>query len=102
MPVKPARGARARAVTSLSNFNWALAMKLARGARDSVLVSCRFSEVLTETTFIVFYRNVETQTKRESSTNVPKPSTFVAGLRGCNSTKTTMNVVDLTLDVDQT
>ena len=102
MLVKPARGARARAVTSLSNFNWALAMKLARGARDSVLVSCRFSEVLTKTTFIVFYRNVETQTKRESSTNVPKPSTFVAGLRGCNSTKTTMNVVDLTLDVDQT
>ncbi|RMX56547.1 hypothetical protein pdam_00007184 [Pocillopora damicornis] len=47
-------------------------------------------------------KNVETQTKRESSTNVPKPSTFVAGLRGCNSTKTTMNVVDLTLDVDQT
>ena len=77
-------------------------MKLARGARDSALISCRFSEVLTETTFIVFYRNVETQTKRESSTNVPKPATFVAGLRGCNSTKTTMNVVDLTLDVDQT
>lgn len=47
-------------------------------------------------------KNAETQTKRESSTNVPKPSTFVAGLRGCNSTKTTMNVVDLTLDVDQT
>ena len=48
------------------------------------------------------YRDADTQTKRESSTNVPKPSTFVAGLRGCNSTKTTMNVVDLTLDVDQT
>ena len=47
-------------------------------------------------------RDAVTQTKRESSTNVPKPSTFVAGLRGCNSTKTTMNVVDLTLDVDQT
>lgn len=46
MPVKPARGARARVVTSLSNFNWARAMKLARGARDSVLISCRFSEVL--------------------------------------------------------
>lgn len=47
-------------------------------------------------------KDAETQTKRDSSTNVPKPSTFVAGLRGCNSTKTTMNVVDLTLDVDQT
>ncbi|KAL9982740.1 hypothetical protein ACROYT_G004830 [Oculina patagonica] len=47
-------------------------------------------------------KDADTQTKRESSTNVPKPSTFVAGLRGCNSTKTTMNVVDLTLDVDQT
>ena len=46
------------------------------------------------------YRDADTQTKRESSTNVPKPSTFVAGLRGCNSTKTTMNVVDLTVDVD--
>lgn len=43
-----------------------------------------------------------TQTKRESSTNVPKPSTFISGLRGCNSTKTTMTMVDLTLDVDQT
>lgn len=50
----------------------------------------------------VIFRDAETQTKRDSSTNVPKPSTFVAGLRGCNSTKTTMNVVDLTLDVDQT
>jgi len=47
-------------------------------------------------------KDADTQTKRESSTNVPKPSTFVAGLRGCNSTKTTMNVVDLTVDVDQT
>lgn len=47
-------------------------------------------------------KDADTQTKRDSSTNVPKPSTFVAGLRGCNSTKTTMNVVDLTLDVDQT
>ncbi|KAK2572230.1 Cilia- and flagella-associated protein 206 [Acropora cervicornis] len=47
-------------------------------------------------------KDAETQTKRDSSTNVPKPSTFVAGLRGCNSTKTTMNVVDLTLDIDQT
>ena len=52
--------------------------------------------------FVVFFRDADTQTKRESSTNVPKPSTFVAGLRGCNSTKTTMNVVDLTLDVDET
>ena len=52
--------------------------------------------------FVVIFRDADTQTKRESSTNVPKPSTFVAGLRGCNSTKTTMNVVDLTLDVDQT
>ena len=75
-------------------------MKLARGARFCPY----FASLLrgTEITFIVFCRNVETQTKRESSTNVPKPSTFVAGLRGCNSTKTTMSVVDLTLDVDQT
>ncbi|KXJ25361.1 cilia- and flagella-associated protein 206 [Exaiptasia diaphana] len=43
-----------------------------------------------------------TQTKRDNSSNVPKPSRFIAGLRGCNSTKTTMNLVDLTLDVDQT
>ena len=54
------------------------------------------------TCFGAIFRDAETQTKRDSSTNVPKPSTFVAGLRGCNSTKTTMNVVDLTLDVDQT
>jgi len=33
-------------------------------------------------------KNVETQTKRENSTNVPKPSTFIAGLRGCESTRT--------------
>jgi len=45
-------------------------------------------------------KNVETQTKRENSTNVPKPSTFIAGLRGCESTRTKMTKVDLTLDVD--
>ncbi|XP_065071282.1 cilia- and flagella-associated protein 206-like [Rhopilema esculentum] len=47
-------------------------------------------------------KNAETQTKRDGSTNVPKPSVFIAGLRGCNSTRTTMTKVDLTLDVDQT
>ncbi|XP_048585340.1 cilia- and flagella-associated protein 206-like isoform X2 [Nematostella vectensis] len=47
-------------------------------------------------------REAGTQTKRDNSSNVPKPSRFIAGLRGCNSTKTTMNLVDLTLDVDQT
>ena len=49
--------------------------------------------------FLIF-RNAETQTKRDNSTNVPKPSVFVAGLRGSNSTRTKMTKVDLTLDVD--
>ena len=47
-------------------------------------------------------RDGVTQTKREESTSVPKPSRYMAGLRGCNSTKTTITMVDLTLDVDQT
>ena len=63
---------------------------------------CGFENLVSKRLLCCHYRDADTQTKRESSTNVPKPSTFVAGLRGCNSTKTTMNVVDLTVDVDQT
>ena len=46
-------------------------------------------------------KEAETQTKRESGTNVPKPSVFMAGLRG-GSTRTKLTKVDLTVDVDQT
>ncbi|XP_057307857.1 cilia- and flagella-associated protein 206-like isoform X1 [Hydractinia symbiolongicarpus] len=46
-------------------------------------------------------KEVDTQTKRDNSTNVPKPSVYIAGLRGCGSTRTKMTKVDLTLDVDQ-
>lgn len=48
----------------------------------------------------LFFRQVGTQTKREDSSNVPKPSVFVAGLRGCENTRTNMTKVDLTLDVE--
>ena len=47
------------------------------------------------------YRNQETQTKRENSTSVPKPSVFIAGLRGSKTTRTIATKVDLTLGVDQ-
>eukprot|EP00794_Sanderia_malayensis_P005318 gene5318-5987_t len=47
-------------------------------------------------------KEIETQTKRDGSSNVPKPSVFIAGLRGCDSTRTKMTKVDLTIDVDQT
>ena len=47
-------------------------------------------------------RNIETQTKRDNYTNVPKPSVFIAGLRGCELPRTNMTKVDLTIDVDQT
>ncbi|KAJ8316907.1 hypothetical protein KUTeg_004811 [Tegillarca granosa] len=44
-----------------------------------------------------------TQTKEDAYTNVPKPSVFLAGLRGGGmSTATDMTKVDLTIDVDQT
>ena len=52
--------------------------------------------------YLLILRNIETQTKRDGSSNVPKPSVFIAGLRGCDSTRTKMTKVDLTLDVDQT
>ena len=42
----------------------------------------------------------ETQTKREKGTSVPKPSVFIAGLRGCETKTTEAYKVDLTLDVD--
>ncbi|XP_030054972.1 cilia- and flagella-associated protein 206 [Microcaecilia unicolor] len=44
-----------------------------------------------------------TQTKRENSSNVPKPQVYLAGLRGCQtSTATKMVKVDLTRAVDET
>ena len=46
-------------------------------------------------------RNNDTQTKRESGTNVPNPSVFISGLRGCQSKRTDMIKVDLTVDVEQ-
>ena len=42
----------------------------------------------------------DTQTKREKGTSVPKPSVFIAGLRGCKSETTEAYKVDLTLDVN--
>ncbi|KAL3864488.1 hypothetical protein ACJMK2_006167, partial [Sinanodonta woodiana] len=48
-------------------------------------------------------KNVETQTKTDSYSNVPKPQVFLAGLRGGGMTQpTTMTKIDLTIDVDQT
>jgi len=44
-------------------------------------------------------KDQETQTKRESYTNVPKPSVYIAGLRGGSTTRTKMTKVDLTRDV---
>ena len=61
------------------------------------------SKLLQKLNYIpLILRNIETQTKRDGSSNVPKPSVFIAGLRGCDSTRTKMTKVDLTLDVDQT
>lgn len=46
---------------------------------------------------------METQTKTDSYSNVPKPQVFLAGLRGGGMTQPTrMTKVDLTIDVDQT
>lgn len=53
-------------------------------------------------TQIYLPKQVETQTKRDGSTNVPKPSVYIAGLRGGDKTRTDMVKVDLTVDVDQT
>ncbi|XP_046851113.1 cilia- and flagella-associated protein 206-like [Xenia sp. Carnegie-2017] len=54
------------------------------------------------TTQVYLPKDGGTQTKREESTSVPKPSRYIAGLRGCKTTKTTISLVELTLDVDQT
>ncbi|XP_067935310.1 cilia- and flagella-associated protein 206-like isoform X2 [Watersipora subatra] len=44
----------------------------------------------------------ETQTKKDNYSNVPKPQTYLAGVRGCGMNEpTNMVKVDLTLDVDQ-
>ena len=49
-----------------------------------------------------FHREKDTQTKKDNYTNVPKPQTYLAGLRGCGMDEpTNMVKVDLTLDVDQ-
>lgn len=54
-------------------------------------------------TKLFYYRDQETQTKTDASTNVPRPQVFLAGLRGGGmSTATRMVKVDLTQDVDQT
>ncbi|XP_071479028.1 cilia- and flagella-associated protein 206-like [Diadema antillarum] len=42
------------------------------------------------------------QTLRDGYSNVPKPQTFLAGLRGGQTKTTVMTKTDLTLDVDQT
>ncbi|KAJ8026094.1 hypothetical protein HOLleu_33834 [Holothuria leucospilota] len=47
-------------------------------------------------------KEVGSQTKQDGGSNVPKPQTFLAGLRGGNTKTTVMTKMDLTLDVDQT
>jgi len=48
------------------------------------------------------FRDVETQTKTDRQSNVPKPQVFLAGLRGARlSEPTDMTKVDLTLSVNQ-
>ncbi|NWZ19979.1 CF206 protein, partial [Asarcornis scutulata] len=47
-------------------------------------------------------KDVSTQTKRENSSNVPRPQIFLAGLRGGSSAATRMVKVDLTRPVDET
>nr|KAG5708354.1 hypothetical protein BaRGS_034385 [Batillaria attramentaria] len=48
-------------------------------------------------------KDVDTQTKTDGYSNVPKPQVFLAGLRGGGmSVPTVMTKVDLTIDVDQT
>ena len=51
---------------------------------------------------VFYHRDNGTQTKTDSYTNVPKPSVFLAGLRGGGmTTATDMTKMDLTIDVDQ-
>ncbi|NXK58863.1 CF206 protein, partial [Sylvietta virens] len=47
-------------------------------------------------------KDVGTQTKRDNSSNVPKPQIFLKGLRGGSSPTTHMVTVDLTRPVDET
>lgn len=47
-------------------------------------------------------KDVGTQTKRDSSSNVPRPQIFLEGLRGGSSPTTHMVKVDLTRAVDET
>ncbi|XP_074943345.1 cilia- and flagella-associated protein 206 isoform X1 [Phalacrocorax aristotelis] len=47
-------------------------------------------------------KDVSTQTKRDSSSNVPRPQIFLEGLRGGSSPTTHMVKVDLTRAVDET
>ncbi|KFU98846.1 PREDICTED: UPF0704 protein C6orf165 homolog, partial [Pterocles gutturalis] len=47
-------------------------------------------------------KDVSTQTKRDNSSNVPRPQIFLAGLRGGSSPTTHMVEVDLTRAVDET
>ena len=47
-------------------------------------------------------RDQTIQTLRDDYSNVPKPQTFLAGLRGGQTKTTVMTKMDLTLDVDQT
>ncbi|NXY16643.1 CF206 protein, partial [Atrichornis clamosus] len=47
-------------------------------------------------------KDVGTQTKRDNSSNVPKPQIFLKGLRGGSSPTTHMVQVDLTRPVDET
>ena len=48
------------------------------------------------------FRDQTVQTLRDDYSNVPKPQTFLAGLRGGQTKTTVMTKMDLTLDVDQT
>ena len=45
-------------------------------------------------------KETATQTKKEGFTSVPKPQTYLAGLRGGMDEETHMQKMDLTLDVD--
>ncbi|NXB66305.1 CF206 protein, partial [Struthidea cinerea] len=47
-------------------------------------------------------KDVGTQTKRDNSSNVPKPQVFLKGLRGGSSPTTHMVAVDLTRPLDET
>ncbi|NWX12446.1 CF206 protein, partial [Aegotheles bennettii] len=47
-------------------------------------------------------KDVSTQTKRDNSSNVPRPQVFLEGLRGGSSPTTRMVKVDLTRAVDET